>query len=454
MLQRLLKYLGSLRFTIIPIALLGIIFLLGLWIPQKGILQQEQYLEWQANSPRLVAFLDFLGLTDIYTSPITLTLWVLFFLNLTLVMWQRIPLVRRKVAFSDNKLEDPCAAAGYPFRSTIELPAGVTPEAVPGLFSRAGYRFYGTAGSFYAVKNRFAPVASLLFHLSFFLILLGGVVSKYSRFIGNLDIAQGESFHGEPERYASISLPKIGTPPEIAFRVVSIAPEVERDTPTALKVRIQDERGGFHVADINRPYKRGRTSLVIKNLGVAPLVVMLDSSGRELDGAYVKLDVLKGKQDSFQMGGYRFTALFYPDYFVKDGVEGSRSEEFRNPVFRLTVERDGKAVVQKTIRPGESVSFDDYVLTVREMPFWVRFVVVKEYGLEVIYTGFVLATLGLVWRLLFYRREMVGAVRTLDGKRMIHMAGRSEFYRSLAEDEFQRLVASFGRKNPFDEEKA
>ncbi|HEY4744542.1 MAG TPA: hypothetical protein VIH45_07775, partial [Desulfuromonadaceae bacterium] len=73
MFNKLIKYLSSLRFTIVLICLLGLIFAAGLWIPQKRLLKTF-YLEWQKNSPALVAFLDSLGLTTIYTSPITLTL--------------------------------------------------------------------------------------------------------------------------------------------------------------------------------------------------------------------------------------------------------------------------------------------------------------------------------------------------------------------------------------------
>ena len=57
MFNKLIKYLSSLRFTIVLICLLGLIFAAGLWIPQKRLLKTI-YLEWQKNSPALVAFLD------------------------------------------------------------------------------------------------------------------------------------------------------------------------------------------------------------------------------------------------------------------------------------------------------------------------------------------------------------------------------------------------------------
>jgi len=75
------------------------------------------------------------------------------------------------------------------------------------------------------------------------------------------------------------------------------------------------------------------------------------------------------------------------------------------------------------------------------MPFWVRFYVIKERGVSILYTGFAIACLAVIWRLLFYRREIVGAVREQDGVRCLVVAGRSEYYKSLAEDEFVKLFS-------------
>src|ERR1700681_2967415 len=100
MFNKLIKYLSSLRFTILLISLLGLMFIIGLWVPQQRLLQAI-YLEWQRNSPALVAFLDALGLTTIYTSPLTITLCSLFFLILSLVLWQRLPLVKSRITLSE-----------------------------------------------------------------------------------------------------------------------------------------------------------------------------------------------------------------------------------------------------------------------------------------------------------------------------------------------------------------
>jgi hypothetical protein len=441
MFNKLIKYLSSLRFTILLICLLGMIFAIGLWVPQKRLLKTI-YLAWQAKSPALVAFLDSLGLTTIYTSPITITLWLLFFLNLSLVLWQRIPLVKSRITLSETKITDPVTSGGYPFRGSYPLPDDVSGAAVVGLLDKRGFAMIGNESGFYGVKNRLAPIAFMLFHLSFFLILLGGLISVYTEFIGYVDLAQGESFQGELHRYnvsPSPKMPEIGSPPEIPITVKSIVPQVVKNTPTSISVLLADKNGQTHEVGINTPYTAEHTSFVFKHLGVSPLFVLKDASGKEIQGAYIKLDVLQRKPDKFALDAFTFTATFYPDFVMEDGKRASRTMEFNNPVFFIVAEQGGKKIGEGLVPKNGSLDFAGYRLEMRDMPFWVRFYVVKERGLSILYAGFAIATIGVIWRLLFYRREIIGAVREQDGVRCLVVAGRSEYYKSLAEDEFTKM---------------
>jgi len=443
--NRIIKYLTSLRFTILLISILGVIFAMGLWIPQKNLVK-DLYFDWQAKSPGLVAFLDALQLTDIYTSPLTLTVWGLFFLNLTLVMWQRFPIIRRRISLSDVKITDPASAAGYPFHRSYRLSAGLDDASVLTLLGKQGYTVLGEARGFYGIKNRYAPIAFALFHLSFFLILLGGVISVYTQFIGFLDLAQGEQFQGELARYNQSprpSLPKVGGAPRAAFTIESITPHVVRNTPTGISVKLVDAGGKVHEVGINTPYIVDNTSFVFKHLGVAPLIVIKDPSGKEIEGAYLKLDVLQGRRDRFALAGFHFFARFYPDYFVKDGLSATRSGEFNNPVFSIAVERGDKKLAEGPVSKNGSLEFGGYRLEIRDMPFWVRFYVIKERGLSILYTGMAIASFAVIWRLIFFRRELLGSVREVDGVRTLLVAARSEYYKSLAEEEFNKLFGKF-----------
>ena len=103
--------------------------------------------------------------------------------------------------------------------------------------------------------------------------------------------------------------------------------------------------------------------------------------------------------------------------------------------------RGGRALASGTVHPGEAVLLDNGLrLGFKEQNFWVRLLVTKEYGREFIYVGFVLALVALVWRLVYYRREITGVVHESDGKRILELSARGDFYQALAKDEFDRTV--------------
>jgi ResB-like family len=449
MIKKLVKYLSSLRFTILLICLLGIMFIIGLWVPQRRLLKMI-YLEWQRHSPGLVAFLDALGLTTIYSSPITVTLWILFFINLALVLWQRIPVVKQRIAISEAKISDPESTPGYPFRSSFPLPAGLDGEAVVARLRKRRYTVLGDASGFYGVKNRMSPIAFMLFHVSFYLVLLGGLISVYTQFVGYLDLARGESFQGELSSYNEsqpLQLPEFGSPPRTSFTVTSITPHVVHNTPTSISVKLLDSKGKTHDVGINTPYSTGPTSFVFKHLGMAPHFVLRDAGGQVIENALVKLDVLRMKPDKFSMAGYSFTATFYPDFVMEDGKRATRSMEFNNPMFFIVVEQDGKKIAEGLVPKDGTLDFAGNRLEMQELRYWVRFYVITQRGLPILYLGFAVACIAVIWRMVFYKREILGAVREQDGALSLIVAGRSEYYKSLAEDEFAKLFGKITGKS-------
>jgi hypothetical protein len=431
--NRIANILSSTRTTIFLLFSFLIVFLLGQWIPQKKILG-ELYIQWLEKSPELVSFLDYIGFTDIYSSPLMIFLFSLFFLNLTFVMLKRIPVVKARIGLPEIERTD---ISVYPNKAVLLLKTIPSMERIRDIFR--GYRLYGSERNFIAVRYRYSPAATLLFHLSFFLFLIGGIMTTYTRFSAKIDLAEGESFTGETSQYLPpIKWPRIGSPPSVRFYVERIEPVAVNDVPVDIRVYIRDEKGEQKIISINHPYKKDNTSFVIMHLGIAPLIILYDNIGREIDGAYVKLDVLDGKMGSFILAKRFFNLLFYPDFYQKNGEVGSRSKILKNPVFSIK-RRDGN-YERVYLRIGDRKRIGDIELHIPELRYWVRFIVVKEKGLSIVYSGFFIITLALVIRLLFYRREIRGYVKEdADGIRL-YIGGRSEFYRTLFEDEFREII--------------
>jgi hypothetical protein len=430
--KRVLEILGSLRLTLALLVALGAFFLVGLAIPQKQVLQRALYEQWRAESPTTVALLEAAGLTDAYRSPIALVLWAAFFANLAVVLATRARGTVERTRI-DRPVPDPGSAPGFGPPRLLALRPGATLAEVRGWFAARRYAIHEGDGRLRAVRHRWAPAASLAFHLSFFLVAAGGVTSFLTRFEGNVDLGEGETYTGRLDQYAAPPrLPRVGAPPEIPFVVESVRPEVEGKVPVAITVLVRDAALRQHAIEVNGPWKEGDTAFVFKNLGIAPLLVVRDPEGREVFGGYLRLDVLQGKTQDFKLLGQTFTAEFFPDHLEENGVETTRSQELRDPVLRLTVTARSGKQVRASLRPGQSMQLGPYTLTFAAFRYWVRIYVRSERGLGLVWLGFALGALALVGRLVLYRREYV--VGPGPGGALA-IAGRSEYYRALFADE-------------------
>jgi cytochrome c biogenesis protein ResB len=444
MIRRILLTIGSLRLTIVIIIAVTILLLAGLVVPQRSVLHRDLFLDWQSSHPRLVSILDLLGLTNVYRSPLAYGLWTLFFLNLSVVMWIRVGVVRARVALHPGKLTAPASENEI----VIRLPdGGDVAGIVEGFCKRRKLTYLSGNDRFYAVGNRLSPVATLVFHLSFFLILAGGLTSLYTRFTARIEITAGERFDGELSRYLEPPrLPKIGAPPAPRFMVERIEPELEQGTPVGVVVTIRDATGQVHTAEINRPFRIDGCSFVIQDLGVAPLVILSDSNGTQIDGAWVRLDVLLGKQDRLRMADLDLLVTFFPDLIFDDGVPATRSLEIINPAFVFTSGSGDEAIASEPVRLGEEVAISGTGLAVPDLRHWVRFYVRKESGLAIVWTGFALAAGALVWRFIFYRRELWGSFRRDAEGTTLVLSGRAEFYRDLFTEELAATAEELGRE--------
>jgi hypothetical protein len=274
----------------------------------------------------------------------------------------------------------------------------------------------------------------------------------YTEFRAEAPVAEGETFTGQ---YRWVRSPKIGGIPTATFTVEEIKPLYYREViPTGLKVVILSDKGK-EVVGINKPLKRGALSFIIKDIDIAPLFIIRNNKGEEIDGAYVKLKGLSSTIDSFSMQGYNFMTFFYSDYANQRNDESKertnlpqvlkqspmtggspQSREIIDPGFFIEIYEEGLLVNSGTVTPGEFIEFNNYRLEFAELGYWVMFYVAKEHGLGILYAGFVIMILALIIRFLFYRRDIRGIVK--DGN--VHMSGRGEFFPVLFEDEFRGMI--------------
>ncbi len=450
MLKSAIKIIGSLRCTIVLIICLIVVFLIGLVVPQKLLLGKMLYLSWKRSSPGLVGVLETLGMTDIYSAPYTLMIWGLFFLNLLVVISKRIPLVWKRCTEVEVRDLDP-NAAGHKGGTVLHSESR---DMLQSRLAANGYMVASNEHSFRAVKNRFSPLATIVFHVSFFLVLAGAVTASYTKFRAVTGVAVGETFSG---KYNWARAARFADEPDSNFRVTKIAPQFyKRNRATSLEIKVELEGEKVDVS-INKPLKVGPTSFVVKEVDILPLFVFSDEDGKELGSAFVKLEGVMGNEDSFEMAGYKFRTLFYTDYSIKDREEPEvesllpqklrmlpmqravrQPKEVVDPAFSIIVYRDKQFISEGDLRLGGSLEFDGKILEFPEYDYWVKFYVSGERGLGILYTGFVVMLISLAVRFTMYRREISGTV--FDEKLVVK--GSTEFYPALFEDEFKKMITS------------
>ncbi len=447
----------SVKTTAFIFGSLIVVYFAGLVIPQKTLFSSySEYQTWLQKSIFYRLF-DLLGLTDIYLSPITIGLLVLFFLNLLVVVGERTKLVMRKVYLTAKpSLMGPEEIKGR--QSHLSIETTLNREAVFDKVLRILRRNrwkplrVDTTGMAFLIKNRLSPVGFLLFHLSFLLCLIGGLLITYTRFYGYLTITEGQRLgDARPHITRIIKKPKIFKElPHFGLSLIRVEPQYQKDVPTDLFVYLDVLYRGKvkrEVLKVNEPVKRGPLSLVVQDIWLAPLMVVRDDRGRMIDGAYVALNLLHGQEDSFwfdSLKGYRFYAIFFPDYVERDGVETTKSIVIRNPALHLRVERDGNAVAEGTLKPKESLRFDRYSISFQGYRYSVYLNVIREYGRVPLIAGFVLALAGLLMRLIFYQKRLWVAVSGAGENSVVLIYGRSEYFHLSFKEELKRLSERIG----------
>jgi cytochrome c biogenesis protein ResB len=439
LIDKAFSILSSLKFTVIIVSLLTIVFILGFFIPQKLIVPAEQYGIWKAANPGLVRIIEYLHFTEIYTAPLTRFLFVLFFSNLTIVFLMRASYIVRRTFLPSPAGVDPVLLREKG-QGVIRVSGGKDLfNSVLSELHKKRFHVLKERDRFIAVKNRYSSLCTIGFHLCFILFLLGAFAAFYTKFSGKLILAEGEVFTGSIPQYSSVSLPRTGKPPSLQFQVLAIRPVTSEGRATALYVDLLMKNGEKRTININQPLKEGDTSYVVKNLGISPLFVLRDTDGNDVAGAYYKLAVLMKKTDIFKLGNYNVDVVFYPDYTGRDNeaLNGGRfSPVLRDPVFDMFVYDDSGNAYSGIVRRGEPLMLDGMSLSFEEIPYWVEFYVRKDRGTAFIYAGFILGIVSLMLRFGFPRKEVMGGIDS----GMICLKGRSDFYQFQFQEELEGLV--------------
>jgi len=465
---KFLKIFKSVKFSAVIIALMILFYFLGLVLPQKWMfLSEPHYTQWKEKNI-LNTLMDLLELTDIYVSPVTFTLLALFFINLIVVTINRVPVMMKRAYLTKDR---PSFDAGSVKKKGQEIRSGEPAEEqcierTAAFFKERHWKIIpgSVEKTFLAVKNRYAPIGFLLFHFSFILCLIGGLLISYTRFSGEMALTEGQEFRGQMSFFHTIidDAKIMKELPFFTLDLVKVEPYYENDIPTELLVYMDVGYKGKvrnEIIKVNEPVRRGPLTMISENIGVSPLFVVRNNAGQELDGAYVSLKVLHGEEDSFSfeaIENYEFRVKFYPDHIVENGEERTRSIELKNPAVNITILKDEQLINKGTIRQGEYIELGpDMKIGFKEIRYWVEMLIIREYGMGPLIAGFLLMAMGLIMRLVFYQKRVRVAFEYADNQTIIYIDGTTEQFKHSFREEIEKMGSEVKEHlNSFSEEES
>jgi cytochrome c biogenesis protein len=205
------RWLTRMKTALMILGLLGIITLLATVIPQEPNVAGT-VAEWRSGvagpGVAISQAIDAFGLYDAYGSPLFLALLLLLFLSLTACLVPRIRAFVRLVRHGRPPLSRNLSSQPHHVELVTDRPADEVRADVADLLRRSRWRLRAPADEGLGHDQVAAEKGivsreggSLLFHLSFYVLLVGIVAGQLLQFVGQVGIIEGEAFSDTPAAY-------------------------------------------------------------------------------------------------------------------------------------------------------------------------------------------------------------------------------------------------------------
>jgi hypothetical protein len=427
--------LTSLKTTVSLICLLALLLFLNVALPQERVVGEERFQEITEASPIARFVLADLGLGRLSVSPLFLAFLGLFFFHLAAVLVKRTGFTIRRTRLRPPTVEtlEKWAASERSHRGTAA--EDVDRRHVLGVLKGFGYRAVPVAeAAVWSVKHRSAPLGFLLFHLSFFLICIGGAAIYYTRSVGTARVVEEYEFTGVT---SVIREAPLAGPNELKFSVHDVDMEFEDGQPVHLSatIRFRGPRGGrVATTRINHPARWGQSTVIINRAGLAPLFWLQDLQGFTIDRMMIAAPTLSGNPTTVPLADGALSVELRP---LVDRSSFPSRDELADTEFEISVRRAEALVFEGTLRQGQEAVFDGAVLVIDDLRYWGGLYIVSERGGSLLITGFAFGIIGLVWRLMLYRREI--SVVWQGATFSVH--GRAEYFSHRFREELETVAA-------------
>jgi hypothetical protein len=268
------------------------------------------------------------------------------------------------------------------------------------------------------------------------------VLIYYTRFVGLAVLSEGQTFDGSYNQI--LRLPPTGRQPDVRFVLERVDTRLEEGRPVHLQADLLIQYSGgstSRTSRVNHPAKWGDVSLLVEQAGLAPVLWLQDPRGFTLDRLVTPARTRGGPPTEVPIAGGSVQVLIHPlaspDLFPGRDERGAAAMRFQ-------VLEAGELAFDGDLAPGEAVELAHGRLVLEDFRYWVDIKVIAERGGGLLITGFVIGILGLVWRLLWYRREVA---ITWD-EEAFRLVGRSEYFSKRFRDELAGIFSMLREPGP------
>lgn len=421
----------SMRTSAVLLAVFATLMLANVAIPQEST-TPEAYRALVGRGEAWRFAVETLGLGNVSTSaPFRITL-ALFFTHLAAVLVDRAGATVRRA-----RVRPPTEAQ---FRAMLERDAlavaaepGWSPAGARRVLEALGYRVAEAgAEGLWGVKNPAAVLGFPLFHASFFILCVAGMQLYLTR-----DVAVALAIEGQRIRSEDLSVVRRspqGAPPPVDLVLDSLAVELKEGSPTGLAAALRPLIPGepAREARVNFPAEWGDLSVLVERVGVAPVLRLEDVRGFTLDRVSVAVGGQDGAPTTVTLAGGAVQVTLEP---IPVGPAFPMRDALPHTRLRARVLDGTRLAFDGSLAPGERVAAGGATLAIEELRYWTSLRFVHERGGPLLVFGFAVLVAGIVWRLVWYRREV--AIGWGGGG--VRLSGRSEFYPARFRDELGRL---------------
>jgi len=422
---RWFRFIASPRLAAWLIADMAGLSLLGIIIPKRSLLTVDMMADFEASVPALARFLDVMGLDALFSGWPVITIAALLALSTITCTWVRIDRYSRGVsaAAAPEVARIPFASAQTPARQKTVV------DRVRDELHRAGWVTVETSCRIVGVRGRRGFFGSLLLHASLLIIMIGGSATALTDFSGSMVLAEGQSVVDEEGSYLGIdNMPEIGG----AFSGARISMDAMRfsyedgqlvEAIATMSGLDTTARRVTAEARVNHPFSLAGKSYLVQNSGlVVDLTLTVQGVSDALlvnlveETPYGWADEIGFPDGTTERTGIEALSLLASPVPL-DADERLPVENYliKDPRLGLRTLATGAVGDLQILAPGESVEVaPDVTVSFNGVRYWTRFLVRRNSARWIVYLGFWLGVVGIVWRFAVPERRISVAISEKD----------------------------------------